>query len=100
MGLPHIIYSLSIAFNVTIRGEVFSWGPFGLEAISCAVAVGLCFWSLGSFVQRGRGLPAGPLGLLGLSEGLAYLSAFCLTIAAVSSSFRGGGTSVPVPAAA
>jgi len=36
---------------------------------------GLTLWSLGSFLQRGRGLPAGPLGLLGLSEGLSYLAA-------------------------
>lgn len=44
-------------------------------APKCFGRKGLTFWSLGSFLQRGRGLPAGPLGLLGLSEGLSYLAA-------------------------
>lgn len=90
--LPHVVYALVVSFNIAIRGESFSFGPFGLELISCIVAVGLTFWSLGSFVQRGRGLPAGPLGLLGLSEGIAYLSVLGLAIASLASGVRSGSS--------
>jgi len=87
--LPYTCYALVAAFNV-VRGESFAFGPFGLELISCLVSVGLTLWSLGSFLQRGRGLPAGPLGLLGLSEGLSYLAALGLVLATVASGVRSG----------
>ena len=48
--------------------------PWFLSHLSPSPGWGLVLWSLGSFLQRGRGLPAGPLGLLGLSEGLSYLA--------------------------
>ena len=48
--------------------------PRFLSHLSPSPGWGLVLWSLGSFLQRGRGLPAGPLGLLGLSEGLSYLA--------------------------
>eukprot|EP00931_Biecheleriopsis_adriatica_P090768 TRINITY_DN6469_c0_g1_i1.p1 TRINITY_DN6469_c0_g1~~TRINITY_DN6469_c0_g1_i1.p1 ORF type:complete len:309 (+),score=71.22 TRINITY_DN6469_c0_g1_i1:62-988(+) len=89
--LPHVCYALVTAFNVSVQGQNFDYGPYGLEALSCTVSIGLVFWSLGSFLGRGRGLPAGPLGLLGLSEGLSYLAAFGLAIAAAVSSVRTGG---------
>ena len=87
--LPYTCYALIAAFNV-VRGDSFAFGPFGLELISCLVSVGLTLWSLGSFLQRGRGLPAGPLGLLGLSEGLSYLAALGLVLATVASGVRSG----------
>lgn len=93
--LPHVCYALLATFNIAVRGESFGVGPFGLELISCVVSLGLVFWSLGSFLQRGRGLPAGPLGLLGLSEGLSYLVALGLLIATAISGFRGGGVKMP-----
>lgn len=93
--LPHVVYALVVSFNVAVRGEGFSFGPFGLELISITVTLGLTLWSLGSFVQRGRGLPAGPLGLLGLSEGIGYLAALGLAIATVVANVRSGGAKLP-----
>ncbi|CAK9075882.1 Periaxin [Durusdinium trenchii] len=87
--LPHTCYALFTAFNV-VRGESFQFGPYGLELLSCLVSIGLVLWSLGSFLQRGRGLPAGPLGLLGLSEGISYLAALGLVLATIASGIRSG----------
>eukprot|EP00435_Cladocopium_sp_Y103_P065704 s1422_g27.t1 len=87
--LPHTCYALLTAFNV-VRGDSFEFGPFGLELLSCLVSIGLVLWSLGSFLQRGRGLPAGPLGLLGLSEGLSYLAALGLVLATIAAGVRSG----------
>lgn len=89
--LPYTGYALLTAFNV-VRGESFQFGPFGLELISCLVSIGLVLWSLGSFLQRGRGLPAGPLGLLGLSEGLSYLAALGLALATIAAGVRSGSS--------
>lgn len=85
---PHVAYALFCAYNVAVKGEAFALGPYGLELIACSVSVGLTLWSLGSFVQRGRGLPAGPLGILGLAEGLSYLAALALLAAGVTSYAR------------
>jgi len=93
--LPYVCYALYSAFGILTRNETFVLGPYGLEAISIAVSIGLVLWSLGSFLQRGKGLPAGPLGLLGLSEGLSYLAALLLAVASVSTSFKTGGGSMP-----
>lgn len=87
--LPYTFYALLTAFNV-VRGDSFEFGPYGLELISCLVTIGLVLWSLGSFLQRGRGLPAGPLGLLGLSEGLSYLAALGLALATIAAGVRSG----------
>jgi len=94
--LPHVIFALVVAFGIAAQGQSFALGPYGLELISCSTTVGLTLWSLGSFVQRGRGLPAGPLGFLGLAEGLSYLACLGLAIATVASYAR-GGVKISVP---
>jgi len=86
--MPHILYALVCAYGVAVKGEEFALGPYGMELISCTVAVGVVMWSFGSFVQRGRGLPAGPLGLFGLAEGLSYLAALALIGAGGATYFR------------
>ncbi|CAE7746845.1 Prx, partial [Symbiodinium pilosum] len=85
--LPHTGYALLTAVNIA-RGESFSF--FGFELLSSVVSLGLVAWSVGSFLQRGRGLPAGPLGLLGLSEGLSYLAALGLFLATAAAGIRAG----------
>jgi len=95
--LPHVIYTLVVAYDVTVNGSNFALGPYGLELIACTTTIGLTLWSFGSFVQRGRGLPAGPIGLLGLAEGFSYLGVLALAIAAVATSVRTGGTAVKAP---
>jgi len=100
--LPHVINSLVVSFGVVVSGDSFILGPYGLELISCTTTVGLTFWSIGSFIERGRGLPAGPLGLLGLSEGLSYLGCLFLVLAGLVSTTRGPvqvavTTTVPAP---
>ncbi|CAE7837297.1 Prx [Symbiodinium sp. CCMP2592] len=85
--LPHTCYALLTAVNL-VRGESFPF--FGFELLSSVVSLGLVAWSLGSFLQRGRGLPAGPLGLLGLSEGLSYLVALALLAATAAAGLRAG----------
>lgn len=87
--LPHVINSLVVSFGVIVSGDSFALGPYGLELISCTTTVGLTLWSVGSFIERGRGLPAGPLGLLGLSEGLSYLGCLLLVVAGLASTTRG-----------
>ncbi|CAE7924097.1 Prx [Symbiodinium necroappetens] len=85
--LPHTCYALLTAVSL-VRGESFPF--FGFELLSSVVSLGLVAWSLGSFLQRGRGLPAGPLGLLGLSEGLSYLVALALLAATAAAGVRAG----------
>jgi len=85
--LPHTCYALLTAVSL-VRGESFPF--FGFELLSSVVSLGLVAWSLGSFLQRGRGLPAGPLGLLGLSEGLSYLVALALLVATAAAGLRAG----------
>ncbi|CAE7454000.1 PRX [Symbiodinium natans] len=85
--LPYTCYALLTAVNI-VRGE--SVPTFGFELLSGVVSLGLVAWSLGSFLQRGRGLPAGPLGLLGLSEGLSYLAALGLLLATAAAGLRSG----------
>ena len=46
-----------------------------VEGVSYLAIVGIIGASLTKKVRTGTGLPAGPLGLLGLAEGLAYLAA-------------------------
>lgn len=87
--LPHVLNCLLIAFTVFVGPAGFTAGPYGLSVISCAVTFGLAGWSISSFVSRGCGLPAGPLGLLGLSEGLAYIAILGLAIASLVSGVRG-----------
>jgi hypothetical protein len=96
--MPHVINTLVLSYGVIVSGNSFILGPYGLELISCTTTVGLTLWSIGSFIERGRGLPAGPLGLLGLSEGLAYLCFLFLALAGVVSTTRGGPVQVAVPA--
>lgn len=99
--LPHVFYTLVVDWSVGVSGESFAFGPYGLELVACTTTVCLTFWSLGNFVLRGRGLPAGPLGLLGLAEGLSYLATLGLASAAIASSFRSGGVKFPeVPSVA
>jgi len=95
--MPHVIYALVCAWGIVVNGESFAVGSYGMELISITVTIGLALWSFGSFVQRGCGLPAGSLGLLGLAEGLSYLAALALVIAAGATSFRApsGTTSKP-----
>lgn len=45
-----------------------------VEGISYLVVVGVVAYSLYTKVNTGKGLPAGPSGLLGAVEGLSYLS--------------------------
>lgn len=111
--LPYVVYVLVFSFKILFEGASFEYGPYGLELISIAVSIGLVCWSLGSFLQRGKGLPAGPLGLLGLAEGIAYLATLFVAIDLGAIYFRGvpatpptakGGTTVvavkaPAPAA-
>jgi len=82
--LPYVLFTLYTVFDISVQGQSFGIGPYGLELVSVVTSVGLTLWSLGSFVQRGRGLPAGPLGLLGLAEGLSYLAALGLLAAGAS----------------
>lgn len=93
--LPHVFYTLVVDWSVGVSGESFAFGPYGLELVACTTTVCLTLWSLGNFVLRGRGLPAGPLGLLGLAEGLSYLATLGLASAAIASSFRSGGVKFP-----
>jgi hypothetical protein len=95
--LPHVLYACTVAFGVVVGGQGFALGPYGLELVSCSVTAGLTLWSLGSFVQRGKGLPAGPLGFLGLAEGLSYLAVLGLAVASASTAFRSGGPSLSLP---
>ena len=44
------------------------------EGISYLVVLGLVAWSAATKASTGSGLPAGPFGLLGASEGVSYLS--------------------------
>ena len=94
--LPHVLYACTVAFGVVAQGQPFVLGPYGLELVSCSVTVGLTLWSLGSFVQRGKGLPAGPLGFLGLAEGLSYLAVLGLSIATASLAFKSGGPTLQI----
>jgi len=82
--LPYVLFTLYTVFDISVQGQSFGIGPYGLELVSVVTSLGLTLWSLGSFVQRGRGLPAGPLGLLGLAEGLSYLAALGLLAAGAS----------------
>jgi len=99
--LPYVIYTLYTAFGISFQGAVFSPGPYGLQYVAAAVNFGLVLWSLGSFLQRGRGLPAGPLGLFGLAEGLSYLAGILLVGSVVVSGVRGasgpGGPQLKLP---
>lgn len=45
-----------------------------LEGIAYLVVVGIVGWSAYTKVKTGSGLPNGPFGLLGASEGLSYLA--------------------------
>mmetsp|Transcript_56805 Transcript_56805/g.122819 ORF Transcript_56805/g.122819 Transcript_56805/m.122819 type:complete len:298 (-) Transcript_56805:76-969(-) len=87
--LPHAVFTFATAVGIALGTAQFSFGPFGLYLISFGTSIGLTLWSLGSFVQRGRGLPAGPLGVLGLSEGISYLASIGIVIAFITSAFRG-----------
>lgn len=93
--LPHVAYSLTVAWGVVVNGASFALGPYGLELISCLTCLGVTVWSLGSFIERGRGLPAGPLGLMGLSEGLSYLATLGLAVAALLTGSRTGSLKIP-----
>ena len=70
-GLGHSAWSPSPAWSLWASGSAAQRN----ENPSPRLRRGLVVWSLGSFLSRGRGLPAGPLGLLGLSEGVGYLAA-------------------------
>lgn len=99
--LPYVLNALGVTFGILFSGNSFELGPFGLTLVSCLTTCGITFWSIGSFFDRGRGLPAGPLGFLGLAEGLSYLGTFGLIIAAVLTTARAppAPTGVPPPAA-
>lgn len=45
-----------------------------VEGVSYLVIVGIAAWSIYTKVSTGKGLPAGPNGLLGAAEGISYLS--------------------------
>jgi len=94
--LPHVLYTLAIAWDITMNGGSFSTGPFGLELLARIITVGLSVWSIGSFIQRGRGLPAGPVGVLGLAEGLSYIGVLALAIATVAPYVRASSGSSSV----
>jgi len=97
--LPHVVYSLTVAFGVAVSGASFALGPYGLQLISCLTSVGVTVWSLGSFIDRGRGLPAGPLGVLGLAEGLSYLATLGLAVAVLITGTKTGSMKLPEVAA-
>lgn len=65
-GMGHVLLLVVFLFEFQVLLSIAS---------TVLRSLGLVLWSLGSFLQRGRGLPAGPLGLLGLSEGISYLAA-------------------------
>jgi len=93
--IPHVVYATTVAFGVVANGAAFQLGPYGIQLVACATTVGLTIWSLGSFIERGRGLPAGPLGFLGLAEGISYLATLGLAIAAVVANTKSGALKVP-----
>ncbi len=45
-----------------------------LEGLSYLQLLGLVGWSIYTKVKTGKGLPAGPSGLIGAAEGLSYLT--------------------------
>lgn len=45
-----------------------------VEAIAYAIVLGLTGWSIFNKVTTGKGLPPGPKGLLGLAEGLTFVT--------------------------
>eukprot|EP00930_Biecheleria_cincta_P061676 TRINITY_DN47239_c0_g1_i1.p1 TRINITY_DN47239_c0_g1~~TRINITY_DN47239_c0_g1_i1.p1 ORF type:complete len:472 (+),score=119.23 TRINITY_DN47239_c0_g1_i1:125-1417(+) len=73
---------------VAVLGADSQWklAPNGLmglaEGLGLFIILGVLVWSFVSFVTRGgRGLPPGPLGLLGLAQNLAYVTALTWTLA-------------------
>jgi len=99
--LPYVLNALVVAVGVLFSGNSFELGPYGLTLVSCLINVGITFWSIGSFFDRARGLPAGPLGFLGLAEGLSYIGTLGLLLATVLVTARAppAPTRVPPPAA-
>lgn len=98
--LPYVVCTLKTVFDVTFGGKAFDIGPYGLVLVACLTTVCVTFWSVGSYVQRGRGLPAGPFGLLGLAEGFSYIGTVGLAIAIVATSVAGSKSVPPPPAKA
>lgn len=95
--LPYVACCLKTVFDLTFGGKAFDFGPYGVVAIACLTTVCVTLWSLGSYVQRGRGLPAGPLGFLGLAEGFSYIGSIGLAIALLTN-FAKVSTVQPVKA--
>jgi len=58
-------------------GELTLFGEQGLSAI---IVLGVFAWSLLYYKENGKGLPAGPAGLLGAAEGLSYLTVAALLV--------------------
>lgn len=53
---------------------------FAEQAVSLVVVLGLFIYSVITKKETGRGLPAGPAGLLGAAEGLTYLTVLAAVV--------------------
>jgi hypothetical protein len=58
---------------------------------------GVVIWSAATKIRTGKGLPAGPGGVLGAVEGLAYLLALAGVVAAGYVGYKYGGLPSAVP---
>ena len=59
------------------------YGPYTLiaeESFSLLIIIGIFIWSILVKKDTGKGLPAGPAGLLGAAEGLSFLTVLLLLI--------------------